>query len=56
MAAGWLSPALIGLSIAFLGRSFYIIYAHKRASRAVKVLTWLAAMFIIGFWTWRLVS
>jgi hypothetical protein len=26
---------------------------QKRGSVAVKVLTWLSATFVVGFWTWR---
>ncbi len=52
VVAGWIAPVLVCLSVALLGRSFYIIYKHKRASRAVKVFTWLSATFIVGFWTW----
>jgi hypothetical protein len=55
VVAGWISPVLIGLSVALLGRSFYILYVQKRGSGAAKVLTWLSATFIVGFWTWMLV-
>jgi hypothetical protein len=40
--------------VALLGRSFYIVYVQKRGQGAAKVLTWLAALFVVGFWTWRL--
>jgi hypothetical protein len=53
--AGWLSPLLIGLSIAAIGRAFYVLYAKKRGTRLSHVITWLAAVFVVGFWTWRLV-
>jgi hypothetical protein len=49
-----MSPVLIGLSVVLLGRSFFLLYVKKRGSRAVKVLTWLAAVFVVVFWTWRL--
>jgi hypothetical protein len=49
-----MSPALIALSVLLLGRSFYILYVRKGGTRPVKVLTWLAAAFVIVFWTWRL--
>jgi hypothetical protein len=55
-AAGWLAPALIGLSIVLLGRAFYLLYVRKRGSRASTVITWLSAAFVIGYWTWRLVE
>ena len=54
MVAGWVSPVLIVLSAALLGRSFWILYVEKRGTLPVKVLTWLAAVFIVCFWTWQL--
>ena len=53
MIAGWLSPILIGLSTALLGRAHYVLYVLKRGNRASTVITWLATVFVIGFWTWR---
>jgi hypothetical protein len=53
--ARWLSPFMLGVSILLLGRSFYILYVHKRGTPASTIITWLAAMFMIGYWTWRLV-
>jgi hypothetical protein len=38
-----------------LGRSFYILYVLRRGTRATTVITWLAAAFVVGFWTWQLV-
>ena len=46
-------PVLIGLSFVLLGRSFYLIYVKKRSNRAGKVLTWLAAAFVVVYWTWQ---
>jgi len=54
--AGWLAPVLIGLSVALLGRAFYVLYVRKRGNRASTVITWLSAVFVIGYWTWRLVQ
>jgi hypothetical protein len=54
VAVDWLAPVLILLSVGLLGRSFYVLYVHKRGSPAVKVLTWLSAGFVVCFWTWRL--
>jgi hypothetical protein len=54
VAVGWLSPVLILLSVGLLGRSFYVLYVLKRGSKAVTVLTWLSASFVVCFWTWRL--
>ncbi len=56
MVAGWLLPALIVLSILLLGRSFYILYVQKRGTRVSAVVTWLSAVFVVGYWTWRLVD
>jgi hypothetical protein len=38
-----------------LGRSFYILYVRRRGTRASVIITWLSALVVIGFWTWRLV-
>jgi hypothetical protein len=48
-----MSPALIALSVILLARSFYIVYVQRRGTRPAKVLTWLSALFVIGFWTWH---
>ena len=54
VAVGWLSPVLILLSVGLLARSFYVLYVQKRGTRAVRVLTWLSATFVVCFWTWQL--
>ena len=54
MVTHWLAPVLIGLSVLLLLRSFYILYVQRRGSRASAVITWLSAIFVIGFWTWQL--
>lgn len=54
LVAGWLAPVLIVLSVLLLGRSFYILYVLKRGTRASAIVTWLAAVFVVGYWTWRL--
>jgi hypothetical protein len=51
-----LSPFLIGLTVVLLSRSFYVIYVQKRGSRAVKIMTWLSAAFVVCFWTGWLVK
>jgi hypothetical protein len=51
----WLAPVLIGLSALLLLRSFYLLYVRRRGSRASAVITWLSAVFVIGFWTWHLI-
>jgi hypothetical protein len=56
VAAGWLSPVLIVLSIGLLGRSFYVLYVLKRGTRAVTVVTWLSAAFVVCFWSWWLLT
>jgi hypothetical protein len=50
----WLSPVLIGLSVLLLLRSFYILYVRRRGSRASALITWISAIFVVGFWTWHL--
>jgi hypothetical protein len=55
VAVQWLAPVLIGLSVLLLGRAFYILYVHRRGTRVSKVLTWMSALFVVGFWTWRLI-
>jgi hypothetical protein len=52
--AGWLSPVLIVLSLALLGRAFWILYVVRRGTRTSVILTWLSALFVASFWTWRL--
>jgi hypothetical protein len=49
-------PAMIVLSILLLGRSFYILYVQRSGTRASAVITWLSAIFVVGYWTWRLVG
>jgi hypothetical protein len=53
MVAGWLSPILIGVSVAILGRAHYVLYVLGRGNRSSTIITWLATIFVIGFWTWR---
>jgi hypothetical protein len=49
-------PAMIVVSILLLGRSFYILYVQRRGTLASAIITWLSALFVIGYWTYRLVS
>ena len=51
----WLAPVLIAASVLLLGRSFYILYVLRRGTVAATVITWLSALFVIGYWTWQLV-
>jgi hypothetical protein len=55
VAARWLAPVLIALSVLLLGRAFYILYVQRRGTRASTVITWLSAAFVVGFWTWQLI-
>ena len=52
--AGWLSPVLIVLSVLLLGQAFYILYVKRRGTRASVIITWSAALFVVGYWTWRM--
>jgi hypothetical protein len=49
----WVGPVLIVLSVLLLGRSFYILYVKGRGTRVTTVVTWLSAVFVAGYWTWR---
>jgi hypothetical protein len=51
--AGWLAPVMIGLSVLLLGRGFWVLYVLKRGSRLSVAITWLSAVFVVGYWTWR---
>ena len=51
-----MSPAFIALSVGLLGRSFYIVYVQKRGTRPVEILTWLSAILVVCFWTWKLTT
>jgi len=50
----WLAPVLIGLSVLFLLRSFYILYVRGRGTWVSAVITWCSAVFVLGYWTWQL--
>jgi hypothetical protein len=50
----WLAPVLIGLSVLFLLRSFYVLYVRRSGTRATAVITWSSAVFVVGFWAWQL--
>ena len=52
--AGWLSPVLIVLSLLILGRSFYVLYVQKKGTRFSTAITWGSAVFVAGYWTYRL--
>ena len=52
--AGWLWPVMIGLSALLLGRAFYVLYVKGRGNRASAVITWLSAIFVVGYWAWKL--
>jgi hypothetical protein len=52
--AGWLWPVMIALSVLLLGRAFYVLYVQGRGNWASAVITWLSAVFVAGYWTWKL--
>jgi hypothetical protein len=56
VVVGWLAPVLIALSLLLLGRSFYILYVRRRGTRLTAVITWLSAVFVVGYWTWRMTA
>jgi hypothetical protein len=53
--AGWLAPVLIVLTVLLLGQAFYTLYVRRRGNRVSEVITWSAAVFVVAYWTWRLV-
>lgn len=52
---GWVMLVLLGVSAVLLGYSFYSIYVWGNGTTANKIITWLAALLAVGFWTWQLV-
>ena len=54
LVTDWLAPVLIGLSVLLLLRSFYLLYVRRRGTWASAVITWLSAVFVLGYWTWHL--
>ena len=54
--AGWLSPALIALTVLLLGRAFYVLYVKGRGNRVSAAITWLSLVFVVGYWTWQFVT
>ena len=51
--ASWLAPVFIALAAALLVRAHYLLYVRKRGTRLTTVVTWLATVFVVGFWTWQ---
>ena len=54
--SGWIAPVLIGASVLLIGRSFYVIYVRGIRTRATVVIAWAALLFMVGFWTWQLLT
>jgi hypothetical protein len=50
----WVAPVLVLLSVFLLARSFYSLYVQRRGTRFSKMVAWVSALFVVGFWTWRL--
>jgi hypothetical protein len=50
----WLAPWLIGLSVLLLGQAFFILYVRRRGTLVSTIITWMAALVMVGYWTWRL--
>ena len=55
VAGAW-APVLIGVSAALLGRAHYVLYVLKRGDWITATTTWLATLFVSGYWTWQLLS
>jgi hypothetical protein len=47
---------MISLSLLMLGRAFYVLYVKKRGNRLSAAITWAAAVFVVGYWTWKFVE
>ncbi len=54
--SGWIAPVLICASVLLIGRSFYVIYVRGIRTPATVVIAWAALVFILGFWTWQLMT
>ncbi len=54
--SGWIAPVLLCASLLLIGRSFYVIYVRGIRSRATVVVAWSSLVFMVGFWTWHLLS
>jgi hypothetical protein len=52
----WLAPVMIVLSVLLIGRAFYVLYVVGCGTRSSTVITWLAALVMVGYWTWRLLQ
>ena len=52
----WLAPVLALISGAALAYSFHTLYVRRRGSRLSLVTTWLSAVSVVGFWTYRLLT
>ena len=44
---------MLGLTALLLGRAHYTLHFLKRGNRASAWITWLATVFVVGFWTWQ---
>ena len=44
---------MIGVTAVVLGRAHYVLHVLKRGNRFSAVMTWLATIFVAGFWTWQ---
>jgi len=49
---GWLFWLLLCAALLLLGRSFYVIYVKKTASRLTTFMAWFSLVFMICYWTW----
>ena len=51
--ASWLSPVLIVVTVVLLGRAHYMLHFLRRGNRLSAAITWLATIFVVGYWTWQ---
>ena len=47
---------MIAVSVLLLARAFYVLYVKKRGNRVSAVVTWLSLVFVLGYWTYRLID
>jgi hypothetical protein len=56
VVTGWLWAPLLCAAVLLLGRSFYVLYVRGIRTRATTIVTWASLVFMVGIWTWFLVS
>jgi hypothetical protein len=47
---------MVIVSVVLMCRAHYVLYILKRGTRTTTVITWLATLLVVGFWSWKLYS